>query len=116
MEVKQYIEHNLQKGGEAILVSLHLHGAFDSTCCPAILKKFREAKCPGKFFYVVQDNLKETKAIITIKNLNMGKNTTIGCLYGFSISPLIWNIQYDPGRNLQFTHHTKQWHSKVTCY
>jgi len=30
MEVKQYIELHLEKGGVAILVSLDVHGAFDS--------------------------------------------------------------------------------------
>ena len=105
--MKQYIEPHLEKGGVAILVSMDVHEAFDSACWPAILERLREAKCSRNLYYLVQDYLKERKAIITINNFNIGKNITIGCPEGSSISPLLWSIQYDPVLNLQFTHHTR---------
>ena len=71
--MKQYIEPHLEKGGVAILVSMDVHEAFDSACWPAILERLREAKCSRNLYYLVQDYLKERKAIITINNFNMGK-------------------------------------------
>jgi len=107
MKVKQYIEPHLERGGVAIMVSLDVHGAFDSAWWPAILRGLREAKCPRNLYNLVQDYLKERKATITINNLNVGKNLTKGCPQGSCIGPLFWNIQYDPVLNLQYTQHTK---------
>ena len=54
------------------MVSLDVHGTFDSACWPAILQVLCEAKFPRKLYYLVQDYLKERKAIITVKSFNMG--------------------------------------------
>ena len=71
MEVKQYIEPHLERGGVVIMVSLDVHGAFDSAWWPAILQGLCEAKCPRNLNYLAQDYLKERKAIITINSFNM---------------------------------------------
>jgi hypothetical protein len=62
-----------------IMVFLDVHGAFNSAWWPAILLRLREAKCPRNLFYLVQDYLKERKAILTINSFNMGKNMSKGC-------------------------------------
>jgi len=107
MEVKQYIEPHLERGGVAIMVSLDVHGAFDSVWWPVILQRLRETKCPRNHYYLVKDYLKERKGIITINSFNMGKNTTKGYPQGSCSSCILWNIQYNPVLNLQFTHHTR---------
>jgi hypothetical protein len=106
MEVKQYIEPHLERGGVVILVSLDVYGAFDWAWWPAILQGLREAKCPRNIYYLAQDYLKERKAIITINSFNMGKNMTRGCSQGSFCGPSFWNIQYDSVLNLQYVHHT----------
>jgi len=101
MEVKQYIEPHLERGGVVLLVSLDVHGAFDSAWWPAILQGLCKANCPRNFYYPAQDYLKERKAIITINSFNMGKNITRGCPQGSCCGPSFWNIQNDPVLNLQ---------------
>jgi hypothetical protein len=60
MQVKQFMELYLERG-VAIMISLDVQGAFDLACWPAILQRFREAKCPKKRYYLLQDYLKEKK-------------------------------------------------------
>jgi hypothetical protein len=86
MEVKQYIEHHLE-GGVIIMVSLDVHGAFDSAWWPAILQGLREAKFLRKLYYLTQNYLKERKAIITINSINMGENITRDCPQGSCCGP-----------------------------
>jgi len=100
MEVKQYIEPHLERGG------VDVHGAFDSAWCPAILQGLHEAKCSRNLYYLDQDYLKERKTIITINSYNMGKNTR-GCPQGSCCGPSFWNIPYDPVFHFQYTHHTR---------
>ena len=107
MEVKHYIEPHLARGGVVILVSLDVHGAFDSTWWPAILQGLRKANCPRNLYYLAQDYLNERKAFITINSFNMGKNIIRGCPQGSCCGPSFWKIQYDPVLNLQYTHHTR---------
>jgi hypothetical protein len=89
------------------MISLDVIGAFNSAWWPAILQRLREAQCPRNLYHLVQDYLKERKAIITTNTFYMGKNITKGCPQGSCCSPILWNIQYDPVLNLQFTHHTR---------
>jgi hypothetical protein len=107
MQVKQYLENHLERGGVAIMVSLDLQWLFDSAWWPAILQRLREAKCPRKLYYLVQDYLKEREAFIAIKSYNMRKNITKGCEQGLCCGSILWNIQYDTVLNLQFTEHTR---------
>ena len=107
MELKQYIEPHIQRGGVAITISLDVQGAFDSAWWPAILQRMREAKCPRNLYNLVQDYLKRRKAIITTNKVNLGKNTTKGCPQGSCCGPILWNIQYNPALNLSYTHHTR---------
>jgi len=107
MQVKQYLENHLERGGVAIMVSLDVQGAFDSAWWPAILQRLREAKCPRKLYYIVQDYLKERKAFVAINSYNMRKNITKGSAHGSCCSPVLWNIQYDTVLNLKFTNHTR---------
>jgi len=93
MEVKQYIEPHLEGGGKVIMVSLDVHGAFDSAWWPAILQGLREAKCPRNLYYLAQHYLKQKKAIITINSYNMVMNITRGSPQGSCCGPLFWNIQ-----------------------
>ena len=93
MEMKQYIELHLERGGVVIMVSLDVHGAFDSVRWSAILQRLREAKCPRNLYYLAQDYLRERKAIITINSFNMGKNITRGCPQESCCGPSFWNIQ-----------------------
>ena len=76
MQVKQYLENHLERGGVAIMVSLDVQGAFDSAWWPAILQRLREAKCPRNLYYLVQDYLKEREAFIAINSYSMRKNIT----------------------------------------
>jgi len=66
MQVKQYLENHLERGGVAIMVSLDVQRAFDSARWPAILQRLRVAKCPRNLYYLVQDYLKEKEAFIAI--------------------------------------------------
>ena len=66
MELKQYIEPHIERGGVAITISLDVQGAFDSAWWPAILQRMREAKCPRNLYNLVQDYLNR-KAIISTK-------------------------------------------------
>jgi hypothetical protein len=91
MEVKQYIEPHLKRGGVAIMVMLDVYGAFDSAWWPAILLRLREAKCPRNLFYLAQDYLKDGKAIITTNSANVGKNITKGCPQGSCCGPIFWD-------------------------
>ena len=89
------------------MVSLDVQGAFDLAWWPAILQRLREAKCPRKLYYLVQDYLKKREAFITINGYNMRKNITKGFAQGSCCGPTLWNIQYDTVLNLQFTDHTR---------
>jgi len=64
--------------GLAIIAILDVQGAFASTWWPRILEGLREAKCTRNLYYHTQDYLKERKTIITIRNINMGKEITKG--------------------------------------
>jgi len=107
MQVKQYLENHLERGGVAIMVSLDVQGTFDSAWWPAILQRLREAKCPRKLYYLVQDYLKEREAFIAINTYNMRKNITKVCEQGSCCGSILWNIQCDTVLNLQFTDHTR---------
>ena len=41
------------------------------------------------------------------KQFQHGKEHIKGCPRGSCSGPILWNIQYDPILNLQFTHHTR---------
>jgi len=69
------------------MVSLDVHGPFDSAWWPAILQGLREAKCPRKPYYLAQDYLKDRKAIITINSIKVGKKITRGCPQGSCCGP-----------------------------
>jgi len=108
MEVRQFIEHHLEReGGVAIIASLDVQGAFGSAWWPTILKGLREAECPRKLYYLTQDYLKERNAIITIINISMETKITKVCPQGSCCGPGLWNIQFDPLLKLQYTKHTK---------
>ena len=77
MQVKQYLEIHLERGGVAIMVSLDVQGAFDSAWWPAILQRLREAKCPRNLYYLVQDCLKE-RSIHSCKQLQHEKEHNKG--------------------------------------
>jgi len=89
------------------MVSLDVQGAFDLAWWPAILQRLREAKCPRKLYYLVQDYLKKREAFITINGYNMRKNITKGFAQGSCCGPILWNIQYDTVLNLKFTDYTR---------
>jgi len=101
MEVRQYIEHHLNKG-VAIIISLDVQGAFGSAWWPAILQRLRDIKCPRNLYYLVKDYLKERKAVMTVNNSSAEKAITRGCPQGACCGPGLWNIQYDTVLNLQY--------------
>jgi len=107
MEVRQYIEPHINKGGVAIIISLDVQGAFGSAWWPAILKRPRDIKCPRNLYYLVKDYLKETKAVMTENNTRVEKAITRGSPQGASCGPGLWNIQYDTVLNLQYKKHTR---------
>jgi hypothetical protein len=107
MEVRQYIETHLTIGGVAIITSLDCLGSFGSAWWPAILQRLREIKCPGNFYYLTQDYLKQRKAVMTLNNYSTEKNITRGCPQGSCCGPWLWNIQYDTLLNLQYKQHTR---------
>ena len=82
MQVKQYLENHLERGGVAIMVSLDEQGACDSALWPAILQRLRETKCSINLYYLVQDYLKEREAFTAINSCNMRKNITKGFAQG----------------------------------
>jgi len=84
MEVRQYIEPHINKGGVAIIISLDVQGAFGSAWWPAILQRLRDIKCPRNLYYLVKDYLKERKAVMTENNSRVEKAITRGCLQGVS--------------------------------
>ena len=107
MEVRQYIEPHLNKGGVAIIISLDVQGAFGSAWWPAILQRLRDIKCPRNLYYLVKDYLKERKAVMTVNNSSAEKAITRGLPQGACCGPGLWNIQYDPLLNHQYKKHTR---------
>jgi retron-type reverse transcriptase len=73
MEVRQYIEAHLTKGGAAIIISLDVQGAFGSSWWPAILHRLRDIKCPRNLYYLTRDYLKRRKAVMTVNNYSTEK-------------------------------------------
>jgi len=86
MEVRQYNELHLNRGGVAIIISLDK---------PAILQRLREIKCPKKLYYLVHDYLKGRKAVMTTNKLSVDNPITRGCPQGRCSGPGLWIIQYD---------------------
>jgi ribonuclease HI len=107
MEVRQYIEPHLNKGGVAIIISLDVQGAFGSAWWPAILQRLRDIKCPRNLYYLVKDYLRERKAVMTVNNSSAEKAITRGCPQGACCGPGLWNIQYDTVLNLQYKKQTR---------
>ena len=107
MEVRQYIEPHIIKGGVAIIISLDIQGAFVSVWWPAILHRLRNIKCPRNLYCLVKDYLNERKAVMTVNNLRVEKAITRGCPQGACCGPGLWNIQYDTVLNLQYKKHTR---------
>jgi len=62
----------------AIIVSLDVHGSFESAWWPTILKGLRGVECPRNLYYLTHDYLKERKANITINNTKQGKGNNQG--------------------------------------
>jgi hypothetical protein len=78
MEVKNHIEPHVERRGEIIMVSLDVHGTFDSEWWPEILQGLCEAKCARTRYNLARDNLRERKEIIKINSYKMRNNTTRG--------------------------------------
>jgi len=95
MEVRQYIEPHLNRGGVAIIISLDVQGAFGSAWWPAILQRLRDIKWPRSLYYLVQDYLKGRKAVLTTNNLSVDKTIPRGSPQGGCCGTGLWNIQYD---------------------
>ena len=83
----------------AITVSLDVLGAFGSAWWLTIVKGLGEAECPRNLYYLTQDYLKETKAIITTSNISMEMKITEDCPQGSCCRPGLLNIQFDPCSN-----------------
>jgi len=107
MEVRQYIEPHFNRRGVAIIISLDVQWAFVSAWWPAILQKLRDIKCPRNLYYLAQDYLKETKAVMTMNNISTGTNITKGCPQGSCCGPGLWNIQYDSLLSLQYKNYKR---------
>ena len=107
MEVRQYIEPHLNRGGIAIIISVDVQGAFGSAWWPAILQRLRDIQCPRNLYYLVKDYLKERKAVMTVNNSSAEKAITRGSPQGACCEPGLWNIQYHTVLNLQYKKHTR---------
>jgi retron-type reverse transcriptase len=87
MEVRQYIEPHLNRGGVAIIISLDVQGTFGSAWWPVILQGLRDIKCPRNLYYLVKDYLIERKAVMTMNNSSTEKTITRGCPQGACCGP-----------------------------
>jgi len=87
MEVSQYIELHLNRGGLAIIICLDVQGAFGSAWWLAILQRLRDIKCPRNLYYLVQDYKKWRKAVLTRNNHSVDKTITRGSPQGGCCGP-----------------------------
>jgi hypothetical protein len=69
----------MERGKVAIMASLDVKGVFDATWWPAILKGLGDAKCPRNLYQLMQDYLRERRAVILINSSKMENNITKGC-------------------------------------
>ena len=107
MEVRQYIEPHIEKGGVAITISLDVQEAFGSAWWPAILQRLRDTNCPRNLYHLTQDYMRGRKAVMAINNLSAERSITKGCPQRSCCGPGLWNLQYDTLLNIQYKAHTR---------
>ena len=107
MEVRQFIEHQLQRREVVLTASLDVKGAFGSAWWTDKLTGLQEAKCPRNLQYLTKEYLKDRKAMIAINSISMETSITNVCPQGACCSPELWNIPFNTLLKLEYTKHTK---------
>jgi hypothetical protein len=97
----------MKEGDTAILVSLHVKGAFDAAWWPSILKTLKELNCPKNLYNLAKSYFSERTATMSTNTMRMEREVTKGCPQGSCCGPGFWNIQYNSLLNLDFGKRTK---------
>ena len=107
MAFKKFVIEGLAAGDVIVLVSLDVKGAFDSAWRPAILKEFKDCRCPKNLYNLTKSYFSQRSAILSTNNIRLQTEVAKGCPQGSCCGPGFWNIQYNSLLNLQYTKRTK---------
>jgi hypothetical protein len=105
MEVKIYVERELETRKIVIMTSLDVTGVFDSAWWPSILKGLKDSGCPRKLYCLSQGNFRQRKAVLSTNTVTTEKTVTKGCPHGSYCGPGFWNLIYNSLLQLELTSH-----------
>jgi hypothetical protein len=73
MEVKKFLEPELEKRKFVIMTSLDVQGAFNSAWWSSVLKALKEAECPVNLYRLSQGYFSQRKAVITTNCISIDR-------------------------------------------
>ena len=103
MAVNNVVIEGLTAGDVIVLVSLDVKGAFGAVWWPAILNGLRAYECPNNLFNLARSYFTERSAYLYTNNYRIQREVCKGCPQISCCGTGLWNIQYNPILNLNFT-------------
>lgn len=94
-DATQTIKQKREEGMMVACIFLDIDGAFDNAWHTALKEKLRKGKCPANWYYLMDNYLKDRRAVYERDGIKIDKTTNKGCPQGSSSGPGIWNIVYD---------------------
>jgi hypothetical protein len=107
MQVKNFIEPELEKRKVVIMASLDVHGAFNSAWWPGVLKALKDAECPKNLYQLSKGYFSQRKAVVTTNSISIERKVTKGIPQGSCCRPSSWNMIYNSLLQLEYTRQTK---------
>jgi ribonuclease HI len=107
MEVKKYIEPELEQRKVVIMTSLDVEGAFNSAWWYSVLKGLKEAECPRNLYQLSKGYFSQRTAVMITNSISIERKVTKGCPQGSCCGPGFWNLIYNSLFQLEFTKQTK---------
>ncbi|XP_067132872.1 uncharacterized protein [Centruroides vittatus] len=76
-------------------ISVDISKAFDTALWPLVIHQLRAIDCPANIFHLLQDYLRNRKAVLHWGQHSVQKSITRGCPQGSVCGPLLWNITFN---------------------
>ena len=94
-----------KRSQSAMVIYLDIHGAFDNSGFPHIIKSLCENNLPNHYTHIIKNFPINRKATIYINNESITRTPETGTPQGSILSPLLWNILINKILKIP-THHT----------